>query len=143
MKKKIKSGEGFSIGGKTGLGFSIGEALGLAAPKSAEPANSGGEAAAGAKAGVKDGAAGADAAAKMPPRVSLQSQRAGRGGKTVTLVTLPQDWRGDREALAKELRKGLGCGSSMEEGKIVLQGDICDRAESWFLKKGVKKVNRG
>ena len=74
--------------------------------------------------------------------VALQRQRAGRGGKTVTLVILPQDYKGDTTALAKELRKGLGCGSTIEDGKIVLQGDIADRAEAWFAKKGVTKITK-
>ena len=90
-------------------------------------------------------ARGAKAEAAAPPKISkvtLQRQRAGRGGKTVTLVILPQDYKGDTAALAKELRKGLGCGSTIEDGKIVLQGDISDRAEAWFAKKGVTKITR-
>ena len=49
----------------------------------------------------------------------------------------------DREKLAKEMRKGLGCGSFVEEGNVILQGDICDRAAEWLLKKGVKDVVSG
>ena len=57
-------------------------------------------------------------------------------------VSLPQDYRGDTAALAKELRKALGCGSAMEEGKIVLQGDLMERVEAFFNKKGVAKVTK-
>ena len=88
---------------------------------------------------------GAKAEPAAPPKISkvaLQRQRAGRGGKTVTLVILPQDYKGDTAALAKELRKGLGCGSTIEDGKIILQGDIADRAEAWFTKKGVTKITK-
>ena len=46
----------------------------------------------------------------------------------------------DREKLAREMRKGLGCGSFVEEGNVILQGDICDRAREWLLKNGVKEV---
>ncbi|MDD4160065.1 MAG: translation initiation factor [Synergistaceae bacterium] len=76
-------------------------------------------------------------------RVSLQRQTAGRGGKTVTAVILPKDAKADRERLAKEMRKGLGCGSFVEGGNVILQGDICDRAREWLIKNGVKEVVSG
>ena len=129
--KKLTEGEGFTLAQEQPLGLSIGALLGVPqkepkaenAEKKAEP----------------------QAAPAAPPKISkvaLQRQRAGRGGKTVTLVILPQDYKGDTAALAKELRKGLGCGSTIEDGKIVLQGDISDRAEAWFAKKGVTKITR-
>ena len=129
--KKLTEGEGFTLAQEQPLGLSIGALLGVPqkepkaknAEKKAEP----------------------QAAPAAPPKISkvaLQRQRAGRGGKTVTLVILPQDYKGDAAALAKELRKGLGCGSTIEDGKIVLQGDIVDRAEAWFAKKGVTKITK-
>lgn len=82
------------------------------------------------------------AGASKISKVALRRERAGRGGKTVTIVTLPRDYGGDAASLARELRKALGCGSSMEEGNIVLQGDIIERVEAWFVKKGVKNVSK-
>jgi len=76
-------------------------------------------------------------------KVSLQRRTAGYGGKTATVVLLPRDAAVDLEALAKDMRKALGCGSRVEEGRVVLQGDIADRAEAWLLKRGVKRVTRG
>jgi len=76
-------------------------------------------------------------------KVSLQRRTAGYGGKTATVVLLPRGAEVDLEALAKEMRKALGCGSRVEEGRVVLQGDIADRAEAWLLKRGVKRVTRG
>lgn len=134
--RKLKSGDGFSVGDELLPDVSIAEALGIAAP-----AGRGGKEKHKEEAGHSGAKAGAPAAAI--PRVSLQCQRAGRGGKTVTLVLLPQDWRGDRKELAQELRRGLGCGSSMEGDTIVLQGDIAERAAAWFGKKGVKKIKVG
>jgi len=43
------------------------------------------------------------------------------------------------EALLKELKKALGCGGQIEEGKIVLQGEIADRASEWFARMGAKQ----
>jgi len=76
-------------------------------------------------------------------KVSLQRRTAGYGGKTATVVLLPRDAAVDIEALAKEMRKALGCGSRVEGGRVVLQGDIADRAEAWLLKRGVKRITRG
>ena len=61
----------------------------------------------------------------------------------VTLVRLKGNELPDAEELAKALRKGLGCGSHVGEECIVLQGNIADRAEEWFAKKGVKRIVLG
>lgn len=77
-------------------------------------------------------------------QVTLHRQSAGRGGRTVTLVAIkPVPTSATLDSLSKVLRKGLGCGSHVEEDRIVLQGDIPDRAQEWFLKKGARKVVRG
>ena len=166
--KKLTEGEGFTLAQDSPLGLSIGALLGAsqslqASEKFDKQAQSADENENRPKDGEPNGtphaakpvAAPDEAAAKksrdgkstanpdtLPKisKVSLQRQRAGRGGKTVTLVTLAQDYRGDVAALAKEHRKGLGCGSTIEEGKIILQGDIADRAESRNAKKGVTKI---
>jgi len=76
-------------------------------------------------------------------KISLQHQRAGRGGKTVTLISISGETeyklKHNLEALLKELKKSLGCGGQIEEGKIVLQGEIADRASEWFAKMGAKR----
>jgi translation initiation factor 1 len=131
-KKKLSSGEGFSVGGGSGLGMSIGSLLkgghepaeipaaqDMQQPKTAQPV-------AGTLAGLA--------------KAALQRRSAGCGGKIVTIVVLPQGAKVDPEALAKEMRKALGCGSRVEDGRIVLQGDIADRAKEWLLRKGVKNV---
>ncbi len=135
--KKLTKGEGFTLAQEQPLGLSIGALLGVPQKTRADENEE-------KKAATMD-ARGAKAEAAAQPKISkvaLQRQRAGRGGKTVTLVILPQDYKGDAAALAKELRKGLGCGSTIEDGKIVLQGDIVDRAEAWFTKKGVAKITK-
>jgi translation initiation factor 1 len=76
----------------------------------------------------------------VPHKVALQHSRKGRGGRTVTLVLgLPAD---DLNAWAKATRKALGCGASVEEDAVVLQGDLRDRAAAWFEEQGVRKVSR-
>ena len=58
---------------------------------------------------------------KQPLR--LQYERAGRGGKEVTLIRGFVGRESDLKALAKQLKSQLGCGGSCKEGEIVLQGD--------------------
>ena len=76
-------------------------------------------------------------------QVTLHRESSGRGGRMVTLVRLKGNELPDAEELAKALRKGLGCGSHVGEECIVLQGNIADRAEEWFAKKGVKRIVLG
>jgi len=75
-----------------------------------------------------------------PPTVSLararvRHERKGRGGKTVTLVEgiAALDDAG-RKALARALGKALGCGASVEDDAVVLQGDQRERATEWLEK---------
>ena len=72
----------------------------------------------------------AQAAAKTPVpeknrgRVDIRRETDGRGGKTVTVVTgfvgigLPE-----KEALAKKMRAAAGCGGTVKDGRIEIQGD--------------------
>ena len=139
--KKIASGEGFSISSDVAFGVTLAELLGKEKPaavqKSEETSKQTLE-----EASASKGASETETSSAKISHVSLRRERAGRGGKTVTIVTLPKDHPGDVAALAKELRKGLGCGSSLEDGKIVLQGDITDRVEAGFAKKGVTKITK-
>lgn len=71
-------------------------------------------------------------------RAVLQRTRAGRGGKTVTIV------RGIDDAhltdAARALKKALGVGATVEEGGVVVQGDQVDRLRAWLSKAGVRRV---
>ncbi|WP_352425317.1 translation initiation factor [Aminomonas paucivorans] len=72
-------------------------------------------------------------------KVTLQRQSKGRGGHPVT-VTVLEPPSGNLEELAKRLRKALGCGARVEEGRLVLQGDLVDRAKAWFEAAGATRV---
>ena len=76
-------------------------------------------------------------------KVVVRRQRKGHGGKTVTVVEgviLPA---ASLELLAQQMRKALGCGSWVEEGHIVLQGDRAPAAEAWLRQHGAPHVVRG
>ncbi len=63
-------------------------------------------------------------AQKNRGRVDIIREKAGRGGKTVTVVTgfvgigLPE-----KEQLAKKMQKACGVGGTVKEGRIEIQGD--------------------
>jgi translation initiation factor 1 (eIF-1/SUI1) len=44
------------------------------------------------------------------------------------------------EELAKIMRRSLGCGSHVEGRKIILQGDMRERAAVWLEKHGVREI---
>ncbi len=67
-----------------------------------------------------------DAAKKAAP-VRVERQVAGRGGKGVSVITglpLPP---AELEALAARLKKTCGCGGTVRNGTIEIQGDHRDR----------------
>ena len=134
--KKIVSVDGISIGVKEDIGLSLGALLGQESPKN----ENGIEKKVDSEQKIKNSEQDILPRLQKLSKVMLRRRTSGFGGKTVTQVTLPNECNIELEILSKELRKGLGCGSRLEEGLIFLQGYICDRAEAWFSKKGVKKV---
>lgn len=70
------------------------------------------------------GAEPAKAAKKNRGRVDIIRQKAGRGGKTVTVVKgfvgigLPE-----KEQLAKAMQRACGSGGTVKDGQIEIQGD--------------------
>ena len=73
-------------------------------------------------------------------KLVLRRERKGRGGRTATVVeglTLPPS---ALERIARELKRGLGCGASIEGNTIVVQGDMAARIEAWLVARGAPKV---
>lgn len=83
-------------------------------------------------------------AAKNRGRVDIKRTTAGRGGKTVTLVTgfmgigLPE-----KEALAKKMRAACGCGGTVKDGDIEIQGDQRETVARILTEAGFRPVLAG
>src|ERR1043165_4505814 len=81
---------------------------------------------------------------KSRGRVDIIRQKAGRGGKTVTVVTnfvgigLPE-----KEKLAKEMQKACGTGGTVKEGRIEMQGDKRDEVARILTEAGFRPVFAG
>ena len=81
---------------------------------------------------------------KSRGRVDILRQTAHRGGKTVTVVTnfvgigLPE-----KESLAKQMQKACGCGGTVKEGRIEIQGDKRAEVARILTEAGFRPVFAG
>jgi translation initiation factor 1 len=81
---------------------------------------------------------------KSRGRVDIIRQKAGRGGKTVTVVThfvgigLPE-----KEQLAKKMQKACGTGGTVKDGRIEIQGDKRPEVARILTEAGFRPVFAG
>jgi len=74
----------------------------------------------------------------VPVRVvaKLRLEKAGRGGKSVTVVyDLPRNAAFLKE-LCQELKRACGVGGAVRDDAVELQGDLRDRLRDLLVKKG-------
>lgn len=70
--------------------------------------------------------------------VRIQRQTSGRKGKGVCLITGIDANDTELATLAAELKKKCGCGGSLKDGVIEIQGDKRDLIKSLLEAKGMK-----
>ncbi|MEY4813705.1 MAG: hypothetical protein RLZZ162_778 [Verrucomicrobiota bacterium] len=148
----MASGEKISMQGGQGLGqnpFAALSGAGLpVAPKAVL------DQAAAALAAKKSGGTGANLGgvvqgAKAAPeknrgRVEIRRETGGRGGKTVTTVSgfvgigLPE-----KEQLTKKMRGACGCGGTVKDGAIEIQGDQREKMAKILVEAGFRPVMAG
>ncbi len=89
------------------------------------------------------------AAEAAPParnrgRVDITRETGGRGGKTVTVVDgfagigLPE-----KERLVKKMRAACGCGGTVKDGRIEIQGDQREAVSRILAEAGFRPVFAG
>ena len=78
----------------------------------------------------------ADTRPKNQQKLRLNMERAGRGGKTVTLVKGFVGSDKDINALCKLLKQKCGVGGSVKDGEIIIQGDHRQRLVEILKKEG-------
>ena len=77
-------------------------------------------------------------------RVDIRRETGGRGGKTVTVVEgfvgigLPE-----KEQLLKKMRAACGCGGTLKDGEIVIQGDQRETVARILSAAGFRPVMAG
>lgn len=80
---------------------------------------------------------------KGPARAVVRMERKGRGGKEVTVVEQLGLPAAELEKWLKALKGGLGCGGTVEEDTLVLQGDQRERLPALLEARGVRRVTVG
>ena len=78
-----------------------------------------------------------------PGRVVLRREKAGRGGKTVTVVKGLALDAVALAALGKQLRSACGSGGTVKDGVIEVQGDHCDLVLDVLGKQGHRAKRAG
>ena len=71
-------------------------------------------------------------------RVVLRREKSGRGGKTVVVVSdfAPTISSGQIETLARKARQHCGCGGTVANREIELQGDSAPKVRAFFQSEG-------
>ncbi len=88
--------------------------------------------------------ANSEKAVKNRGRVEVLRMTAGRGGKTVTVarafvgIGLPE-----KEQLAKKMQKACGCGGTVKDGQIEVQGDKREEVARILTEAGFRPVMAG
>src|SRR5262249_20225410 len=75
-----------------------------------------------------------------PAKAVIRFERKGRGGKEVTVVD--QLALSERELFEwlRDLKQQLGCGGSVEDGALVLQGNQCRRVRTFLQERKVAQI---
>jgi len=77
-------------------------------------------------------------------RVDVKREKAGRGGKTVTVVYgMAHIELREREALLKKMKAICGSGGTLKEGNLEVQGDNRDKVASVLEEAGFRVVLAG
>lgn len=125
------------VDGGADLGQNPFAALGGLSLPSAPPAKAGGP--------VSPAASAAPAGpARNRGRVEIRRTTAGRGGKTVTVVSgFVGIGQPEKERLAKQMRAACGCGGTVKDGQIEIQGDNRERVAEILASAGFRPVFAG
>lgn len=73
-------------------------------------------------------------------KLVVRFERAGRGGKTVTIAEGPALAGRKLEDIARAAAKALGVGARVEASTIVVQGEQTERLAAWFAKQGYTSI---
>lgn len=73
---------------------------------------------------------------KNQQKLRLYMERAGRGGKTVTIVKFFVGSEDDMVTLCKLIKQKCGVGGSVKDGEIIIQGDHRERLLDILKKEG-------
>jgi translation initiation factor 1 len=73
----------------------------------------------------------------------VRYERKGRGGKEATLVEQLALSPRERAEWLLAMKQALGCGGTLEDETLVLQGDQRARVRAWLEARGVARISVG
>lgn len=74
--------------------------------------------------------------APQQQKLRIRIERAGRGGKTVTIVSGFIGTNADLQTLCKLLKQKCGVGGSTKDGDIIMQGNLRTKLKDLLIKEG-------
>jgi translation initiation factor 1 len=130
--------------GGPGLGQNPFAALSGAGLPPAAPTRTSAEISAGPTKGSSVGAKATLPPAKNRGRVDILRETGNRGGKTVTVVAgFTGIGQPEKEQLAKKMRAACGCGGTVKDGRIEIQGDQRETVAKILAEAGFRPVFAG
>ena len=69
-------------------------------------------------------------------KLRIRMERAGRGGKTVTIVSGLIGTTADLQTLCKLLKQKCGVGGTAKDNEIIMQGDLRTKLKDLLIKEG-------
>jgi len=76
-------------------------------------------------------------------RVVVRRERKGHGGKTMTRVEGLAGSSRELEVAVRDVKRGLGCGATLEGSDVLVQGDQSERVRAFLEAHGVRKIVLG
>lgn len=79
-------------------------------------------------------------ARRGPARAVVRLERKGRRGKEATRIEKLGLDAAELAVWCRDLKKALGCGGTVEDADLLLQGDVRERVSPLLSARGVRKV---
>jgi translation initiation factor 1 len=79
-----------------------------------------------------------DSGRRQADPVVLRIEKAGRGGKTVTVISRLQSHPAGKEELLRKLKSACGAGGTMKNGDLEIQGDHRPRLKTLLEEMGYR-----